>query len=123
MLKIGNRTECALLELARKLGADYQKLRDANHTVQVLTFSWLTSLSDVASKLVEGCTLLHHLLRRLTPILVLSMPTGAAPCAFVSVVQVPHLLLKFVVLSYCCWKPSVQPNCFRSSPSLRTASA
>lgn len=45
MLKIGNRTECALLELARKLGADYQMLRDANHTVQVLTPSWLTSLS------------------------------------------------------------------------------
>ena len=46
MLKIGNRTECALLELARKLGADYQKLRDANHTVQVLTFTWLNIRSQ-----------------------------------------------------------------------------
>ena len=49
MLKIGNRTECALLELARKLGADYQMLRDANHTVQVLTPSWLLYISRFAS--------------------------------------------------------------------------
>ena len=60
MLKIGNRTECALLELARKLGADYQKLRDANHTVQVLTSSRLTSVSTSASKLIENCTLLYQ---------------------------------------------------------------
>ena len=38
-MKVGNRTECALLELAMRLGADFKEIERSNHKLQTVPFS------------------------------------------------------------------------------------
>ena len=38
-MKVGNRTECALLELALRLGADFEELELAHHKLRTVPFS------------------------------------------------------------------------------------
>lgn len=53
-IQIGNKTECALLELAYKLGYDFKELRKKDHIVRAFPFSSLrkrmTSLYKVKDK-------------------------------------------------------------------------
>ena len=39
LLKVGNRTECALLELALRLGAGFEEIERSHHKLRTIPFS------------------------------------------------------------------------------------
>ena len=63
MLKVGNRTECALLALSESLGVAYAELRSQNqpHVLRVFPFSSERKRMSTLTFLPEaGCALNSH---------------------------------------------------------------